>query len=158
MNAICIIGVDPGISGAIAFYFPDAPDRVIAEDMPIVDGDIDAATLARRILQMAPTLAVVERVSARPGQGVVSMFKFGKAYGTVLGILATLEVPTHLVTPSMWKKHFRLSADKEESRALALRLFPATSQHFSRKRDHNRGEASLIAQYGHVCCAKGVTP
>jgi hypothetical protein len=24
----CILGVDPGLSGAIAFYFPDQPDRV----------------------------------------------------------------------------------------------------------------------------------
>jgi hypothetical protein len=36
--ASCIMGIDPGLSGAIAFYFPDAPGRCAVEDMPVVDG------------------------------------------------------------------------------------------------------------------------
>jgi hypothetical protein len=43
--APCILGIDPGISGAIAFFFPVAPDRVAAEDMPVVAGEVDCATL-----------------------------------------------------------------------------------------------------------------
>jgi crossover junction endodeoxyribonuclease RuvC len=63
----CILGVDPGISGAIAFYFPGYPDRVAVEDTPVVDGEVDVATLTSRILQMSPNVAIVERVSARLG-------------------------------------------------------------------------------------------
>jgi crossover junction endodeoxyribonuclease RuvC len=33
-------------------------------------------------------------------------------------------------------------------RALALRLFPSTAEHFARKKDHGRAEAALIARYG----------
>jgi hypothetical protein len=62
--------------------------------------------------------------------------------------LAALQIRTHLVAPAIWKKHFRLDPDKEKSRALALRLFAASPEHFSRKRDHNRAEASLLAVYG----------
>jgi single-stranded DNA-binding protein len=83
--AVCIIRIDPGLSGAISFYFPEAPDRVIAEDMPVAAGMIDCATLAARIRQMAPSLAIVERVASMPKQGVSTTFKFGTAYGAILG-------------------------------------------------------------------------
>ena len=144
----CILGIDPGISGAISFYFPKHPQLIAAEDVPIVNGEIDVATLARRIEQMRPDLAIIERVNAMPRQGVASTFKFGASYGAVLGIIGALKIPSELVTPSMWKKHFRLSAEKEKSRALALRLWPARAELFERKKDHGRAEASLIARYG----------
>jgi hypothetical protein len=148
MTARCILGVDPGIGGAIAFYFPEAPDRAAAEDMPVVDGNVDCATLGARIRQMSPDLAIVERVASRPGQGVSSVFKFGASYGAVLGVLAALEIRTVLVTPQTWKKHFRLDSDKEKSRALALRTFAKTPEHFNRKKHHSRAEAALLALYG----------
>ncbi|SDQ99079.1 crossover junction endodeoxyribonuclease RuvC [Rhizobiales bacterium GAS113] len=147
-HQVCICGIDPGLSGAVAFYFPAAPDRVVAEDVPVAGGKIDAVTLAKRINQLGPTMAVIELVSARPGQGVTSMFKFGQAYGVVQGVIGSLEIPVHFVTPGVWKRHFHLSADKEMARALALRLFPACSAHFARKKDHGRAEAALVARYG----------
>ena len=148
MTALCVIGVDCGLSGAVAFFFPAAPDRVIAEDMPVAAGMVDCATLAARIRRMSPGLAIVERVASMPKQGVSSTFKFGAAYGAILGVLAALEIRAVLVTPQTWKKHFRLDSDKEKSRALALRTFAKTPEHFSRKRDHGRGEAALLALYG----------
>lgn len=143
----CLLGVDPGVSGALAWWFPDEPHLVTVQDVPTVNGQIDPVTLARRIEQMRPTLAVVELVSAMPKQGVSSMFRFGTAYGMVLGTLAALKVPVHLVAPGKWKRAFGLGADKEQARALALRLWPDGSQ-FSRKKDHGRAEAALIARYG----------
>jgi crossover junction endodeoxyribonuclease RuvC len=154
--APCILGIDPGLSGAVAFYFPEAPDRVIAEDMPVAAGMVDCATLAARIRQMAPGLAIVERVASMPKQGVSSTFKFGTAYGAVVGILAALEIRTSLVTPQVWKKHFRLDDDKDKGRALALRTFAKTPEHFARKRDHGRAEAALLALYGAI--AEGGAP
>jgi hypothetical protein len=147
-SVCCICGIDPGLSGAIAFYFPLTPDRVMAEDLPVAGGAIDCATLAARIVQMAPTLAIVERVGSMPGQGVSSTFKFGAAYGALHGILGALQIRTVLVTPQTWKKHFRLDSDKEKSRALALRTFAKSPQHFARKKDDGRAEAALLAVYG----------
>jgi crossover junction endodeoxyribonuclease RuvC len=144
----CILGVDPGISGAIAFYFPSHPQMISSEDIPVVAGEIDAATLAARIDRMRPHLAIVERVGAMPKQGVSSTFKFGTAYGVAQGVIAALKVPVHFVTPGKWKRHFGLSAEKEEARARALQLWPGRSELFSRKRDHGRAEAALIARYG----------
>jgi hypothetical protein len=144
---LCFCGIDPGLSGAIAFFFPVAADRVAAEDMPIAGGEVDCATLAARIAQMAPSLAVVERVASMPKQGVASTFKFGASYGAVLGVLAALKIQTHLVSPAVWKRYFKLDSDKDKSRAKALRTFPKTPQHFARKKDHGRAEAALLALY-----------
>jgi hypothetical protein len=142
----CIVGIDPGASGAISFYFPSRPDLIAVSDMPLVAGEVDAAELARAISQFSPTVAIIEQVGAMPKQGVSSTFKFGVAYGVVRGVVGALAIPSHLVTPGRWKKHFRLDSDKEKARALAIRLWPA-SAHFSRKKDHGRAEAALLARF-----------
>lgn len=144
----CICAIDPGISGALAFYFPDCPERVAAEDMPVAAGDVDAVTLARRIATMAPDVVFLERVGSMPGQGVASTFKFGRSFGTAIGVIGALKLPLHLITPSKWKGHFHLDSDKEKSRALAIRLFPAVADQFARKKDHGRAEAALLCRYG----------
>jgi crossover junction endodeoxyribonuclease RuvC len=145
MNCIC--GIDPGISGALAFYFPKAPDRVLAEDVPVAGENISGALLYDRLQQLQPDVAIIELVSAMPGQGVSSTFKFGRAFGTAVGVIQAAGVPLHFVSPAKWKRHFGLPADKEAAREYALRMFPQTSEHFARKRDHGRAEAALIALY-----------
>lgn len=143
----CILAIDPGLSGAVAFYFPAHPDRVSVYDMPVAGGALDCAGLAHLIRSAAPSVAIIEQVASRPGQGVSSTFKFGQAYGSAVGVVAACTIPVHLVTPSKWKKHFNLDSDKERARAMALRLWPSTSQHFARKKDHGRAEAALLARY-----------
>lgn len=144
---VCVLGIDPGLSGALAFYFTDQPSLITAEDVPVAGGEIDVATLAQRLAQMRPDVCFVERVGAMPKQGVASTFKFGMAFGMVRGVVAAAGIPMHLVTPPVWKKHFRLDSDKEKARALALRLWPSSTC-FGRKKDHGRAEAALLARYG----------
>jgi hypothetical protein len=146
MDNPCIMGCDPGNSGAVAFYFPKFANVVSVRDVPLVDGQIDSAALGALIDQFKPDLALVELVGARPGQGVTSMFRFGVAFGRLTGVISSKHIPLHYVTPGKWKKHFRLSAEKEEARDLAIRLWPA-SDLFRRKKDHGRAEAALIAKY-----------
>jgi crossover junction endodeoxyribonuclease RuvC len=144
----CIMGIDPGVTGAIAFFFPETPSRIVARDLPLADGEISAPLLADLIRVYKPGLAIIERVSAMPGQGVVSMFNFGRAYGDVRGVIGALNIPLHFITPQKWKRHFKLSSDKEQARALALRLFPACADSFKLKKHHDRAEAALIARFG----------
>lgn len=146
-RAHCILGIDPGLSGALSFYFPSEPALISAEDVPVVANEIDVATLAQRLAQIRPDVCFIERVSAMPKQGVASTFKFGMAFGMVRGVVAAAGIPMHLVTPQTWKRHFRLDSDKEKARALALRLWPSSTC-FGRKKDHGRAEAALIARYG----------
>jgi len=140
-----ILGIDPGVTGGIAYLYPDG--RVVAEDIPVAGGEVDVDSLAARIRTYRPCMAVIERAGAMPGQGVSSTFKFGAAYGALRAVVAALEIPQHIVGPAVWKRHFSLDKDKERSRALAIRLWPGTGW-FSRKKDHGRAEAALIARYG----------
>jgi hypothetical protein len=143
-----IMGIDPGISGAVAFYFPVVPARIAVDDVPVAGGEINVSELARMIRIHRPTVAVIERVSAMPGNGAVSMFNFGRSYGDVRGVIGALDIPLHFVTPQKWKKYFGLSADKDESRLRAIRMFPAVAEQFKLKKHHGRAEAALIALYG----------
>jgi crossover junction endodeoxyribonuclease RuvC len=147
-TSLCIAAFDPGSSsGAVAFYFTAHPGQISAEDLPVVAGQVDSATLAARLKQMRPDVAVIERVAAMPRQGVSSTFKFGTAYGILQGVVAALEIPVHFVAPGRWKKHFGLTSDKEQSRARALQLWPGQSDLFARKKDHGRAESALLARY-----------
>jgi crossover junction endodeoxyribonuclease RuvC len=143
-----IMGVDPGISGAVAFFFPMVPSRIAVDDVPVAGGEINTAELARLIRIHRPTMAVLEKAQAMVGNGSVSMFNYGRSYGDVRGVIGALEIPIHFVTPATWKRHFGLSADKEECRLRAIRMFPTVAESFKRKKDHGRAEAALIALYG----------
>jgi len=146
MMVDCIMGIDPGVTGGIAFYYPDNPGHVIAEDIPVVAGEVDTDALATRVKQIRPTLAYIERASSMPGQGVASTFKFGAAYGALRATLSVMAVPHAIVSPQVWKRHFGLDKDKEKSRAMAKRIWPGVAV-FDRKKDHGRAEAALIALY-----------
>jgi crossover junction endodeoxyribonuclease RuvC len=71
--------------------------------------------------------AVIEDVASRPGQGVSSMFKFGRtlgfAHAIVLGIRPRPAV--QFTTPSQWKgKLGLLNSSKGASREKAVSLLP----------------------------------
>src|SRR5215472_6383205 len=139
-----ILGVDPGITGGIAFLFAN---HVVAEDIPTAGGEVDVDTLVRRVREMQPALAIIERANAMPKQGVSSTFKYGVAYGALRTVVALCNIPYRLVTPGKWKNHFGLDSDKEKSRALAIQFWPGCG-YFAHKKDHGRAEAALIARYG----------
>lgn len=144
----CILAIDPGASGACAFYFPDeAPGRIAVHDMPVADGRVSGVHLADLVRRYGPTEAIVELVGAMPKQGVASTFKFGAAVGAVYGVLGALAIPYSQVTPGKWKGRMGLSRDKEAARALAIRTFPSASDRLGRKKDHGRAEAALLAYY-----------
>src|SRR5262245_2840063 len=108
---------------------------------------VDVDTLVRRVREMQPALAIIERANAMPKQGVASTFKYGVAYGALRTVVALCNIPYRLVTPGKWKTHFHLDADKEKSRALAIQLWPGCG-YFALKKHHGRAEAALIARYG----------
>jgi crossover junction endodeoxyribonuclease RuvC len=151
-----IIGIDPGATGAVAILTHDG-QLVQVSDMPVVEIAIGGKTKRRISPEMlvaelrgycdSGTCAVVEQVSAMPGQGVSSMFAFGQAYGLALGVLAGLWVPTTTVTPSVWKKAMRLGTGKDAARAEAARRWPAQAGQFARVKDDGRAEAALLADW-----------
>ena len=147
MTYKCVMGCDPGASGAVAFYYTNDIHLIAAYDVPIIGKEINATALAEIISHHNPDLAVVESVHAMPKQGVSSSFNFGVAYGVAKGVIGAAGIRRIDVSPAKWKRHFGLSADKEAARALAISQWPK-SEHFRRKKDHGRAEAALLALYG----------
>lgn len=154
-----VLGIDPGLSGGIAVLNPGLPleRRVVAiYDMPVTTSKggakrVDVAELASIFGWHAPhaRLIVVEEVGPSPQQGVVSAFSFGMGFGMILGVAAGFpRSPVHLVKPSVWKMRFGLSTDKNESRRLAAKWYPAVAAEVSRKKDDGRAEALLLAHLG----------
>lgn len=150
-----ILGIDPGLSGAIALL--DEEGEIIEiYDMPISaktsgkGNQVNAYLLAGYIgivnadysLNIS---AVIERVHAMPKQGVTSSFGFGRTLGVIEGVLASLSIPIEWVTPQKWKKQNGLiGKDKDAARTLCIERYPKHLELFKRKKDCGRADAVLI--------------
>jgi hypothetical protein len=145
-----ILAIDPGLSGALAFFSPDEWGKVTVYDMPRAGDEIDAAELVRIIKKHEPTVAVVEKVGPMPHDGVKQVWRFASATATATVACALLNIPTSRVSPPAWKAGMNVKGGpegKEQCRALALQLFPACAASFARKKDAGRAEAALLAYY-----------
>ena len=139
-----VIGVDPGLTGALCLLH----DGIDVADMPVCDGRVNAHALAELVIGWGPiAVAAVEHVHSFPGQGVASTFRFGQAYGVVLGVLAALERPIVHVTPTVWTKAHGLTSDKDGHRRRAIETWPQYAGLFARRKDDGRADAALIAQW-----------
>ena len=153
-----IIGIDPGISGAICFFVDGKINDVI--EMPSmaegkknkkqVNGNQLFNEISSRLSEIKDekVCVVVEHVTAMPGQGVTSMFNFGQSFGVIKGICSAMQLPIHFVRPTKWKKYFSLiNSSKDASRSRAIEIFPKASDKLKRKKDSNKADAILIASY-----------
>jgi crossover junction endodeoxyribonuclease RuvC len=153
MSAQIVMSIDPGLSGAIAVFIGDTLHDII--DTPThelvrnakIKRQISASALASIFKEYDPGHVVVERVSAMPGQGVTSMFSFGRSFGVIEGILAAYELPVTYVMPAVWTKGIGRGAGKDASRARACELYPAHQQRFARVKDDGRADAVLIGAW-----------
>jgi len=150
------IGIDPGLTGAIALLRNGEFAEVF--DMPTsgrgVGGkqDINHPELARILREMPPCSAYVEHVwgfnKGNVKQSSASGFHLGKTVGALHMGLACYGMPLELVTPQKWKKSLGLiGTDKDAARTRAIQLFPNAP--LSRKKDIGRADALLIALHGH---------
>lgn len=152
-----IIGIDPGANGAVAILDNKTGDLVQVFDMPNVEITIGGKNKKRvapyllaeelRLYNVHGTRAIVENVSAMPGQGVTSMFAFGHAFGLALGVLAGMGITADLVTPAKWKRDLKVNPGKDGSRLLAMTLWPDQAKEFKRVKDDGRAEAALLAHW-----------
>lgn len=165
------LAVDPGMSGAIALYDPVHHDLALFRDFKSIPHLVNYAKAAYRVAAESypdqPIHRIIEFVHAMPGQGVSSMFSFGKSTGAAFGALYTLSIdPIEEVTPQKWqawvKKYVPLQSysrnlcvellykpdfEKFDSRVYAVSAFPRHAEFFERGKDHNSADASLMALY-----------
>ena len=153
-----IIGIDPGISGAICFFENGQVSEIV--EMPVmaegkknkrqVNGPQIYNEISKRIsgVLKKDIIVVIEQVSAMPGQGVTSMFNFGQSFGVLKGICSAMQLSMHFVRPAKWKKYFGLiKTEKDASRTKVIEIFPYISSQLSRKKDSNKADAVLIASF-----------
>ncbi len=151
-----IIGIDPGITGAISVLenkkiidVYDTPTMIDGKkNKKQVNGSQVTNIIKERINNDKEVVVVVEQVNAMPGQGVTSMFNFGQSFGVIKGICSALSLPIYFVRPNKWKKHFNLiNTNKDASRTKVIQIYPEISNKLSRKKDSNKADAILIARY-----------
>lgn len=157
-----IIGIDPGISGAIAALtiqgevkeLVDTPTYRVggAKGKTLYNLQEMAQTLRRFALGVNP-LAVLEQAQAMPGQGVSSTFATGRSFGLWEGILGALEIPFITVRPSVWVKTVLAGVagqGKERSVKFAMQAFPTAEliPVGCKKPRDGRADALCLAWYG----------
>lgn len=160
-----VIGIDPGISGALAQI--DHHGLRSVADMPsmlrsagFVKNQVDPAALDSLLgdwtahLEKNEVMVMIERAGAMPKQGASSIFSIGLTMGLIEGIVVARRLPHVFVPPQEWKRAVGLprvkgdkDAGKRAARTLAQRHYPDAELHLVKH--HNRAEAILIARYGH---------
>jgi len=150
MNGL-YLGIDPGLSGAIALVSGDG-QFVMVEDMPLtargngrVRHEVDAGGIAHLLRSHASDIVhgIIEQVAAMPGQGVASMFSLGHSLGTATAVVASIGIGFELLPPARWKRLAELPADKALVLAAARHRWPGAP--LTRVKDHGRAEALFLA-------------
>ena len=151
------LGIDIGVVGALALLTDDGELLDIA-DMPVLsDGPagrrtVNGPLLAAIVTRWQAARAFVEMVGARPGEGAVGAFAFGRSRGIIEGVLAAADVPVTFIAPATWKRAVGIppgkDGAKDRARSMAIGRWPSQAERFARVKDDGRAEAALIAVAG----------
>lgn len=148
-----IIGVDPGVNGAIAFKYTTTGAIEVIRIPKIVikkgkrsKGYIDIAELKQQISKhvLKPAIAYIEDVHAMPKQGVSSTFSFGESKGILEGLFLGMDIGIRLVAPNRWKAAMKVGNEKNKALMQVKLLFPQLQI-----KTDDEAEAILIALYGY---------
>ena len=108
---------------------------------------VNAPLLAEVIYRFHAGHGFVESVGARPGEGAVGAFAFGRSRGVIESRRAAF--PARFIAPAGWKRAVGLTlASQDASRSEAIRRWPQHAGLFSRVKDDGRAEAALIGVAG----------
>lgn len=160
-----IIGIDPGLNGALAII--DTQEKTLkvtrtptfdvemkgkktkaGKPKTRAEFDIPAMVALIGVLPEEVLGVAIEEVTARTGQGVTSMFRFGYGLGVWHGIIVTKGLTPTKYRPQTWKAHYDLIGDeKSGSITKATELFPSCIPYWKLKKDDGLAEATLIAAF-----------
>jgi crossover junction endodeoxyribonuclease RuvC len=145
-----IVGIDPGVTGAIAWY--SGGTILGVADLPVIDSRLIGSQLAKmmRYPEYDILAVFIENTQPMPKNGSIASFKLGLNTGIAIGVVEALGLPLYRPRPAEWKRWTGLiGKDKDAARGLAIERWPDHSSSLARVKDHNRAEAMLIAAYGH---------
>lgn len=144
------IGIDPGSSsGAIAIVIDDNLEiHSISKNTEQQIHEILRETTFKKGFNI-PMVAVIEKVGAMPGQGVVSSFKFGMNYGFLRGCLVCNRISFQEYHPKKWQKYYSVSKNATESKTDWKRRLHEIAQNMypSSKIPVYAGDSVLLANF-----------
>ncbi|XP_020227297.1 Holliday junction resolvase MOC1, chloroplastic isoform X1 [Cajanus cajan] len=160
-----VLGIDPDVSGAVALLkthgsvcsaqvFDSPHVKILVGKNKRTRRRLDTKSVVELVHSFdAPigTTAYIEQSLPYPQDGKQGWWSGGFGYGLWIGILVASGFSVIPVPSFTWKAKFELSGNmttKDDSRRLASTLFPSLTSMLSRKKDHGRAEALLIAAYG----------
>lgn len=148
---ICV-GIDPGLSGAVAWVWPNGEAVVYDTPTALVKNPGKYDYLASEMVRLMPAgdaQVAIETAAAFPGQSSSTTAKQFRGIGLWEGIAAGSGLSYELVTPRTWTHGLGLTrgASKGEHRLVAQRLFPELSASLVRVKDDGRADALLIAEW-----------
>jgi crossover junction endodeoxyribonuclease RuvC len=149
-----IVGIDPGLAGGYAML----GNMVLVDDLPIhaaqhgakakVRNELDLHTFRDILAEHTIEHVFIERVAARPGQGVTSVFRFAEAAGALYGLMVGLGLPVTFVTPQIWQRHHGIGPSPDAACQRATQLYPQLAGKLAKRRDQHRADAILLASFG----------
>ena len=164
-NKIWKLGIDPGVSGAIALVSTDPRDILRVWDMPNYEEVLTTGKKRKsvevenliRIFKFIQTMGAsdnatievrLEKVQAYGKQSAPAAFNFGYAAALPYALSKAFSWPVEFISPVSWKRYYALQAtQKDAARLKVLKHFPHHSDLFKRKMDVDRADAVLIAFY-----------
>lgn len=146
------IGIDPGVSGAVAWLRPGHAPRAFKIPVQklgpsnVVDGRKLHMLLMDPDSEPEQIVVTIERVHAMPKQGVSSTFTFGAAFGAALALAEATATRVHILRPDQWRPMVGLnkSSTKDEALAMVSRMWADLDI----GKNHNMAEALLLAEAG----------
>ena len=143
-ETITIIGIDPGVNGAISIF-----ESGIHHVFKMPETLTETADLIHKFSNSLKCAAYIEQVHSMPGQGVSSTFRFGQSYGELRGVVSALQIPFYQVTPQAWQKYLQCpKAEKKDKKRVnkqrAQELFPKLSKQIT----NQTADSLLICEYG----------
>jgi crossover junction endodeoxyribonuclease RuvC len=157
-----ILGIDPGVTGAIAVFYQGLLSTVL--DIPYTQEGSKKVKKCVHVKKLVEMLALLddesivylEQAQSMPGQGVSSTFHYGRTNGIIEGVLGALGfIQVKKVVPARWKRQLGLIGNTSQKHAdllKARRLYPDAELHLAKH--HNRADAILIGHYG--CLMEGL--
>lgn len=154
-----IVGIDPGLHGAIAAWEPDT-GALAVWDVPVrIERARDGGKRTRLdypalwdliagLASLGPSVVILEDVRGAVRDGGGRAFAFGSVAGALRMAFTAAGTPLQLVPPATWKNAMRVPSDKSAARAFASRIYPEYAHLWSRVKDDGRAEAALLAYYG----------
>lgn len=156
------IGIDPGLTGAIAVLdhhgvpraLRDIPTMRIPEAGPkaTVKTEIDVRALYVLLRELVPAdesaICVLEHATSVGAElGEMAKLSLAATKASIMAVLRLQGHDVHRVAPASWKRHFKLTSEKNAALELARSLYLGLPE-IKLQKHHNRAEALLIARYG----------